>query len=132
MGQVEDGAVGLGMTTYVSPVQSITPKQKVMHMNPLHTCLHACLARPAMVQGTGHTVQRPWILTTGMQACKRSAMHSSSAPHSNNIARWSVSCLLLVVLNALTSSGNAMRHSMVLRSYAVGLVSYFSEVILAL
>ncbi|DBB03781.1 hypothetical protein WJX82_003590 [Trebouxia sp. C0006] len=29
VGQVEDGAVGLGMTTYVSPVQSITPKQKV-------------------------------------------------------------------------------------------------------
>ncbi len=43
MGQVEDGAVGLGMTTYVSPVQSITPKQKVMHVNWLHTCLHAWL-----------------------------------------------------------------------------------------
>ena len=27
--QIEDGAVGLGMTTYVSKVQSITQRQKV-------------------------------------------------------------------------------------------------------
>ena len=32
VGQVEDGAVGLGMTTYVSKVQSITQKQKVRHV----------------------------------------------------------------------------------------------------
>ncbi len=43
VGQVEDGAVGLGMTTYVSPVQSITPKQKVVLVNQLHTCLHGLL-----------------------------------------------------------------------------------------
>lgn len=28
--QIEDGAVGLGMTTFVSPINSITPYQKVM------------------------------------------------------------------------------------------------------
>ena len=59
MGQVEDGAVGLGMTTYVSPVQSITPKQKVMHMDQLHTCLHACLARPAWHMPQGKLCKGP-------------------------------------------------------------------------
>ena len=32
--QIEDGAVGLGMTTFVSKVQSITERQRVQH--------HAC------------------------------------------------------------------------------------------
>ena len=69
MGQVEDGAVGLGMTTYVSPVQSITPKQKVTHVNQLHTCLHAYLAR----YGTGHRADRSKALNVDqcVQACKR-------------------------------------------------------------
>lgn len=34
--QIEDGAVGLGMTTFVSKVQSITERQKVTY--------HACHA----------------------------------------------------------------------------------------
>ena len=58
MGQVEDGAVGLGMTTYVSPVQSITPKQKVMHVNPA-AYMPACMAYPLRHRPQGKLCKGP-------------------------------------------------------------------------
>ena len=39
--QIEDGAVGLGMTTFVSKVQSITQRQKVQSCTKRSTCFGA-------------------------------------------------------------------------------------------